>query len=56
MQSSGKRLQKRTAAGGARLIQINIINGRIMNLKALHVLAADINDKLHIRHKLLSCP
>ena len=48
-------LNKRAAAGGARLIQRNIVDTIVGNLKALDVLSANINDKVNIRLKMTRC-
>ena len=48
-----KGLQKAAAAGGAGLVQEDVADGTILDLEALHVLPADINDEVHVRHKVL---
>ena len=48
-----KGLQKAAAAGGAGLVQEDVADGAILDLEALHVLPADINDEVHVRHKVL---
>ena len=40
-----------TAAGGAGLVQHNAVDGAVLDLDALHVLAADVQDAVHIRLK-----
>ena len=47
-----KGLNKRAAAGGARLIQRNIVDTIVGNFKALNILSANINDKINIRFKM----
>ena len=47
-----KGLQKAAAAGGAGLVQEDVADGAILDLEALHVLPADINDEIHVRHKV----
>ena len=44
-------LDKRTAAGGAGLVQLDAVDGVIADLDAFHVLTADIQDAVHIRIK-----
>ena len=48
-----KGLQKAAAAGGAGLVQEDVADGTILDLEALHVLPADINNEVHVRHKVL---
>ena len=45
---------KGTAAGGAGLVQRDVLNDAVVDLQALHVLATDIEDKVDIRDKSLS--
>ena len=47
-----KGLQKAAAAGGTGLVQEDVADGTILDLEALHVLPADINDEIHVRHKV----
>ena len=48
-----KGLQKAAAAGGAGLVQEDVADGAVLDLEALHVLPADVNDEVHVRHKVL---
>ena len=48
VQGFGKGLDKGTAAGGARLVQLYTVNGLVLDLDTLHVLTADIQDAVHI--------
>ena len=50
-QCVGKGLQKRAAAGGTGLIEEDIVNGATPNLKALHVLSANVDNEIHVGHK-----
>ena len=50
-QCVGKGLQERTTAGRASLIQEDVVNGTIANLKALHILTADVDDEIHVGHE-----
>ena len=50
-QRSGEVLNKRAAAGGAGLIQQDRINGPVFQLDALHILAANIQNAVHLRVK-----
>lgn len=45
-QCLGKGLQKAAAAGGTSLVQKDIADGAILDLEALHILAADVDDKV----------
>src|SRR5699024_2081431 len=51
-QSLGKGLQKAAAAGGTGFIEEDVADGSILNFEALHVLAADVDDEIHIGHKI----
>ena len=44
-----KGLQERPAAGGARLVQIDVVNGAVPNLEAFYILPADVQDEIHVR-------
>ena len=48
-----KRLQKAAAAGRTGLIEKNIGNRMVFDFETLHILTADIDDKIHIRHEML---
>ena len=52
-QRVGKRLQKRSAAGGARLVEENVVDRAVADLEALHILPADIDNEIHIRQECL---
>ena len=47
-----KGLQKAAAAGGAGFVQEDVTDGSILDLEALHILPADIDDEIHIRHEV----
>ena len=47
-QRLGEGLQKAAAAGGAGLVQENVADGPVLDLETLHVLAADVDDEVHI--------
>ena len=49
----GKGLDKGAAAGGACLVEHDRVDGVVFNLEALDVLAADVEDKLDLRVKVL---
>ena len=51
-QCLSKGLQKAAAAGGAGLVQEDVADGTILDLEALHVLTADIDDEIYIGHKV----
>ena len=51
VQGLGKVFNKGTAAGRTGLVQKNAVHGVIFDLDALHVLAADVQDAVHIRIK-----
>ena len=51
-QCLSKGLQKAAAAGGAGLVQEDVVDGTILDLEALHVLTADIDDEIHVGHKV----
>ena len=52
MEPLGKVLDKGTAAGGAGLVQGNLFDVAVMDLKAFHVLAADVQDTRDLGTKL----
>ncbi len=52
-QRLGEGLQKAAAAGGAGFVQEDVADGTVLDLEALHVLTADVDDEIHIRHKVL---
>ena len=45
-------LQEAAAAGGARLVQEDVADGPILDLEALHILSADVDDEIDIRHEV----
>ena len=47
-QGLGKGLDKGAAAGGAGLVEHDGVHRAVADLKALHVLAADVDDKVHV--------
>ena len=55
-QRIGKGLQKRAAARRTGLVQENIVDGAVADLEALDVLAADIDDKIHVGLKMRAPP
>ena len=46
-------LQKAAAAGRTGFVEENVADGAVFDLEALHVLTADVDDEVHIRHKML---
>ena len=44
-----KCLDERTASRGAGLIELNAVHGLVLDLDAFHILAADVQDAVHIR-------
>ena len=48
-QRHGERLNKRAAAGGTCLVQHDAVNAVVFDLEALDVLAADVDDEVHLR-------
>ena len=52
-QCLGKGLQKAAAARGTGFVQEDIADGPVLDLKALHILATDINDEINVGHKVL---
>ena len=48
-QGLGKGLDEGAAAGGACLVEHDGVHRTVADLKALHVLAADVDDKVHVR-------
>ena len=54
-QCLSKGLQKAAAAGGAGLVQEDVADGTILDLEALHVLTADVDDEVHVRHEVFCC-
>ena len=52
-QRLGEGLQKAAAAGGAGLVQEDVADGTILDLEALHVLTADVDDEVHIGQEVL---
>ena len=51
-QRLGKGLQKAAAAGGTCLVEEDVVDGPVFDLEALHVLAADVDDEVHVGHEL----
>ena len=47
-QGVGEGLQEAAAAGGAGLVQEDVADGPLADLEALHVLAADVDDEVHL--------
>ena len=45
-------LQEAAAAGGARLVQEDVADGPILDLEALHILSADVDDEIDVRHEV----
>ena len=52
IQGLRKGLDKRAAPGGTGLVERNGIHGSVANADALHVLAADVEDAVHLRVKI----
>src|SRR5699024_7722040 len=52
-QCLGEGLQEGPAAGGAGFVQKDVADGAVLDLEALHVLAADVDDEVHVGHKVL---
>ena len=52
-QGLGEGLQKAAAAGRTGFVQEDVADGTILDLEALHILAADVDDEVHIRHEVL---
>ena len=52
-QRLGEGLQKAAAAGRTGFVEENVADGAVFDLEALHVLTADVDDEVHIRHKML---
>jgi hypothetical protein len=48
IQRFGKGLQKRTATRGAGFIKNNTVDGAVFYLHALHILTADVEDKIDL--------
>ena len=55
-QGLGKGVQEGTAAGGAGLVQENVIHGAVLNAAAFHVLSADIQNGGHVGKEMLGAP
>ena len=47
-QGLGEGLNEGTAAGGAGLVEQDGVHGAVADLKALHVLATDVDDEVHV--------
>ena len=52
-QGLGEGLQKAAAARGAGFVEEDVADGTVLDLEALHVLAADVDDEVHIGHEVL---
>ena len=48
----GEGLEEAAAAGGAGLVQEDVADSAVLNLKALHVLTADVDNKIHVGQKM----
>ena len=48
-------LQKAAAAGRAGFVQEDVADGTIFDLEALHILTADVDDEVHVRHEVFCC-
>ena len=46
-------LQKAAAAGRTGFVEEYVADRAVFDLEALHVLTANVDDKVHIRHKML---
>ena len=51
-QRLGKGLQEAAAARRTGLVQKDVADGPVLDLEALHVLAADVDDEIHVGHKV----
>ena len=49
IQGMGEGLDKGTAAGGAGLVQLDAVHRMVFDADAFHVLAADVQDTVHLR-------
>ena len=49
-----KGLQKAAAAGGTGFVEEDVADGAVLNFKALHILPADVDDKINVGQKVLS--
>src|SRR5699024_7373150 len=52
-QSLGKGLQEAAATGGTGLVEKDVADGTVLDLEALHILAADVDDEVHVGHEVL---
>ena len=52
-QRLGKGLQEAAAARRTGLVQKDVADGPVLDLEALHVLAADVDDEIHVGHEIL---
>ena len=48
----GERLDERAAAGGTSLIQHDAVDAVVLDLKALDILSADVDDKINVRAEI----
>ena len=51
VQGLGKGLDKRAAAGGTSLVELDAVYRLILDLDAFHILSADVQDTVHVRLK-----
>ena len=49
----GKGLQKAAAAAGAGFVQKDVVDGAVVDFQTLHILAADIENKVYLRLQIL---
>ena len=49
----GEGLQKASAARGARLVKEDVVDSAVVDLEALYVLSADVDDELDVGHEEL---
>ena len=54
-QRHGERLDERTAAGGTSLVQHDAVDAVVLDLKALDILSADVDDKIYLRTEERRC-
>ena len=52
-QGLGEGLQEAAAARGTGFVEEDVADGAVLDLEALHVLAADVDDEVHVGHEVL---
>ena len=48
-QRAGERLQERAAAGGTGLVEEDVVDHAVVDLEALDILPADVDDEIDVR-------